>query len=132
MTRARDRDFDLSRAPPGAAVLHSQVMMGMFDSYRPSRPLACPGCGLAIPRWQGKEGPCALFVWKEGTAWPIGQDVDDELQLPISDRQRKRLPKVFTIYSYDCPRHQPVKALCSTDNDVWMRTEVQPWRDVAD
>ncbi len=103
--------------------------MGMFDSFKPARPLTCPACGLPLRRWQGKDGPCVLFVWREGVASPIDQEVDEDIRALIPDRERQRLPKTFTIYSYDCPRHQPVDALCSTENNVWTRTEVQPWRD---
>ncbi len=91
-----------------------EVAMGMFDSFKPSRPLTCPACGLALRRWQGKDGPCVLFVWREGVASPIDQEldevdeVDEDIRALIPDRERQRLPKTFTIYSYECPRHQPV------------------------
>jgi hypothetical protein len=99
--------------------------MGMFDYYRPSRPLTCPACGAELRKWQGKDGPCALFIWEQGVPWPIDQDVDDEMRVLPAERHRCRLPKVFVIYSYDCPRHQPIDARCSTENEVWTRTDLQ-------
>ena len=44
--------------------------MGMFDWYQPALPIACPACGHALSEWQGKDGPCDLFVWVEGKPSP--------------------------------------------------------------
>lgn len=45
---------------------------------------------------------------------------------PIEDRGRFVLPEEFTIYSHDCPRHQPIDARCRCDDDgVWNETKVQ-------
>jgi len=52
--------------------------MGMLDWYRPVPDLACPVCGTPLREWQGKEGPCGLFVWQQGEIAPIDQVVDEE------------------------------------------------------
>ena len=97
--------------------------MGMFDWYAPAAALRCPVCDHALQTWQGKDGPCALFVWHEGKSAPVEQRMDDESELSLVERQEMRLPVAFTIYSYDCPTHQPIDATCSTIDGVWLRTE---------
>lgn len=96
----------------------------MFDTYKPSRSVRCPTCGRELEKWQGKDGPCARFVWTEGSAAPIAQDVDDEIALPVAERAAIRLPETFTIYSYDCPEHGPIEARCRCVDGVWVGTVV--------
>jgi hypothetical protein len=72
--------------------------MGMFDWYEP-RQISCPECGTALDRWQGKDGPCALFVWREGEASPIRQAVEAEVALLPGDLATRRVPASFGIYS---------------------------------
>jgi hypothetical protein len=60
------------------------AQMGMLDWYRP------------VP-----DGPCGLFVWKQGEAAPIGQGVDEECRLTPARLSQRRLPPQFEIYSYD-------------------------------
>ena len=57
--------------------------MGMFDWYVPDPPLKCPVCGTLLERWQGKDGPCALLVWKQGEAVPVAMRADD-VNLPFA------------------------------------------------
>jgi hypothetical protein len=98
----------------------------MFDWYRPIAEFKCPICELRLQEWQGKDGPNALFVWQEGIMAPIGQLVDEEVALPLLQRARARLPERFEIYSYDCPRHQPIFARCEAPDGVWTRTVLRP------
>ena len=95
----------------------------MFDTYKPAQNLKCPVCGSALKEWQSKDGPCALFVWAEGVAGPIGQDADD-MNISVSERKKRRLPDVFEIYSYDCNCPFPVSAICESKNGVWVSTKV--------
>jgi len=99
--------------------------MSMFDWYRPTSTAKCPQCGAALKEWQGKDGPCALFIWKQGHRNPIDQQVEDE-ELQWSDEERRRfvLPEHFVIYSYDCPNHQPVEAKCTCIDGVWSNLEI--------
>lgn len=97
----------------------------MFDWYRPSGSLKCPRCGTPLREWQGKDGPCSLFVWEQGAAHPVAQETDDEeARWTRQERTRFVLPEPFDIYSYDCPKHQPVEAKCRTRGGVWTETVV--------
>jgi hypothetical protein len=100
--------------------------MGMFDLYQPRERIRCPECSTDLVEWQGKDGPCGLFLWKEGHPAPISQDVDEEIRLTDAMREQLRLPRAFTIYSYDCPRHQPIDASCEAPDGVWVSTKVHP------
>jgi len=98
--------------------------MGFFDTYKPSASFRCPNCLRPLEQWQGKDGPCGLFVWEEGTAAPVGQDAGEDTALPSAERDMIRLPDAFTIYSYDCPAHKPVTARCHCVNGVWAATVI--------
>ena len=105
--------------------------MGMFDEYIPDPPLRCPACGSALDVWQGKDGPNALMVWRQGIAEPIDQSIDDEeVKLEPEQLAKWRLPKQFTIYTFCCGRRfpgrpsPPVEAECYTSGETWSRTEL--------
>ena len=102
--------------------------MGMYDSYKPAKEYACPVCGTPLKDWQGKDGPCGLFVWQEGEKYPIDQLVDEEVRSSVEERQQWMLPLRFWIYSYDCPHHYPINALGTTQNEVWSSTTLQPFK----
>jgi hypothetical protein len=101
--------------------------VSLFDTYVPTTPLPCPVCGTRLERWQGKDGPNALFTWRQGDAAPVDQDVDADVALHADGRARCRLPDRFTIYSYDCNQHRPVEAQCGCVEGVWVRTVVVPF-----
>lgn len=99
--------------------------MSMFDWYSPEGTYNCPECGAELREWQGKDGPCALFVWAQGSRNPVDQKIEDE-ELRWSNEEKRRfvLPDCFVIYSYDCPNHQPVEAECTCVDGVWSSTEI--------
>ena len=97
--------------------------MGMFDTYETRLPLQCPACGVELSNWQGKDGPCGLFVWREGEPNAVSQGAD-ESNLNPENRKKFVLPEIFEIYSYDCDCPFPVEAICSCQNGVWNKTEV--------
>jgi len=101
--------------------------MGMFDYYRLADEQRCPLCQHKLVEWQGTDGPCALFVWAEGSAAPIKQDVPEEVRLDPPDLQAQRLPPSVTIHSYDCPDHQPIGADCLAPDGVWSATKLRPY-----
>jgi hypothetical protein len=102
--------------------------MGMFDYYQPNGDLRCPRCGQPLQgEWQGKDGPCGLFVWREGYPHPVEQRVDEESRLEDEERNRQRLPSEFFIYSYDCSEHGPVEAECLAAEGVWSSTMIWPF-----
>ena len=103
--------------------------MSMFDWYQPATQLTCPQCGTKLREWQGKDGPCGLFVWREGVRHPADQLIDDEeVRLPTEELSRFTLPSSFEIYSHDCPNHRPIDAVCATEDGIWSSTQVQPFR----
>ena len=98
--------------------------MGLFDSYVPDQDLKCPACGAQLSDWQGKDGPNALFIWKQGAAAPVDQLVSDDLAIPVEDRNNLRLPTEFTIYSPCCSDRFLVEASCRTASGVWNHTSL--------
>ena len=99
--------------------------MGMFDTYRPKAETACPVCGTPLTEWQGKDGPCALFIWEEGVKWPVDQAIDDEeVKLTAEELRKHSLPEAFVIYSYDCASHKPIFAQCSCRDGIWSNTKI--------
>lgn len=84
--------------------------MSMFDLYEPSGELCCPVDGQPLLNWQGKDGSCALFVWRQGSPHPVAQMVDEEIRLATEEWQNWTLPHEFTIQCFDCPDHQPILA----------------------
>ncbi|WP_437569981.1 hypothetical protein [Sorangium sp. So ce542] len=98
--------------------------MGMFDWYTPAPQLACPRCGTTLDGWQGKDGPCGLFEWVQGTPSPPRQHVDEECAIAARDRERFRLPAHFEIYT-ECERCRArIEAEGSCEGDVWTRLEL--------
>ena len=102
--------------------------MGMFDWYLPKPVLTCPVCGIELMEWQGKDGPCGLFVWAQGVAYPVDQPVELECRLDENERQHVRLPNTFSIYTYDCNRHK-VTATCSVTDGIWIATQIAEVKD---
>jgi hypothetical protein len=104
---------------PLARITH----MGMFDHYRPKPDIGCPICGASGLEWQGKDGPCALFVWEQGQAAPVDQLVPMECAISHKERAKVRLPIRFEIYAKcQCPTF--LNAVGVTERGVWIRTEL--------
>jgi hypothetical protein len=97
--------------------------MGMFDWYEPVPPLSCPACGRALDGWQGKDGPNALFVWKQRHPNPVGQLVDEECKLDETQRAAYRLPDEFGFYT-QCVCDRWIQAEGHCKNGVWSDTRL--------
>jgi hypothetical protein len=97
--------------------------MGMFDWYEPVPPLKCPVCGLILEAWQGKDGPCGLFVWRQGCRSPVDQRVEAECAVPSDRRALQRLPDSFAIYADDPQCHRVIVAIGQCKNGVWTSTD---------
>lgn len=98
--------------------------MGMFDEYIPDPPLSCPACGKELHGWQGKDGPNALMVWKQGQAAPSDQAIEDqEIRLQPEDLATFRLPEEFLIYTQCCARFF-IEADCACVQGTW--THITP------
>ncbi len=99
--------------------------MGMFDHYIPDPPLCCPVCGSALDDWQGKDGPNALMVWRQGHTAPIDQAIEDEdIRLLSHQLAKFRLPPIFKIYEWCCGGHFALEAVCHTSDGIWSSTEL--------
>ena len=99
--------------------------MGMFDHYIPDPPLRCPVCGSSPDDWQGKDGPNALMVWRQGIVAPVDQAIEDEeVRLEPHRLAEFRLPKIFLIYEYCCGGRYPLEANCRTTDGVWSSIEL--------
>ena len=96
--------------------------MGMFDYYEPKPAISCSACGHTPPAWQGKDGPCGSFVWRQGFAAPVRQEADEDCRLKPEKLAAKRLPKRFVFYpaEVNC-RHCPSYAIGETEGGVWTR-----------
>jgi hypothetical protein len=66
--------------------------LGMFDWSQLEDSRACVVCGETLTEWQGTDGPCGPFVWRQGCRGPVGQRVDDEVALAPEDRELRILP----------------------------------------
>ena len=97
--------------------------MGMFDHYRPKPELQCPVCRASGLEWQGKDGPCALYVWEPGQAGPVDHLVPDECKWSPEDQAKVRLPVRFEIYA-ECGCPTFLDAVGFTEHGVWTRTEL--------
>jgi hypothetical protein len=96
--------------------------MGMFDTFIAEPPLRCRSCGSAVSDFQGKDGPCALFVWKQGVAGPVQQTVDEEYAVSDAERATFRLPDEFEFHA-DCPRcHAWITGTGYCSSHVWTST----------
>src|SRR5687767_11528379 len=97
--------------------------MGMFDWYEPIPGIPCPMCRRDPDGWQGKDGPNALFVWRQGDRHPIGQRADPEAALEPERYAEFGLPAAFRIYA-ECPEHGDLEAQGWCDQGVWKRTNL--------
>lgn len=99
--------------------------MGMFDYYEPDPPLDCSVCGASLTEWQGKDGPCALLVWRQGVVHPVDQVVPKENKGDPSVLERLCLPRQFEIYTQCCGGRFFVMASCSAPDGVWSTTVLE-------
>jgi hypothetical protein len=104
----------------------------MFDYYSPDPPLRCPVCGAELEGWQGKDGPCGLFIWKQGLEAPVEQSLAGAHALSADQLRQFRLPDRFRFHTDD-PQHWIV-AEGTAVNGVWKETsilEVKPLTNAA-
>lgn len=95
--------------------------MGIFDWYRPARTLRCPECGEELDGWQGKDGPCALFLWAEGKAAPVDQLADEDARIGSTESEAFRPPATFVIYT-SCRGNHFTEAEGRCEDGVWRET----------
>ena len=77
--------------------------MGMFDWYKPCGEIECPVCGVVLKEWQGKDGPNALFVWREEEGAPVDQLIDEDAKISEERGEHLDYPRslksILTIVS---------------------------------
>lgn len=96
--------------------------MSMFDWYRPKPERSCRVCGRVLRDWQGKDGPCALFLWEQGVRSPVDHPIDDDLKLPPDQLATWRLPSRFRIRARcKCGARVDAEGVCR--DETWMETQ---------
>ena len=98
--------------------------MGMFDWYDPVPPVPCPECGGRL-EWQGKDGPDLLLVWRQGSAHPVDQQMDEETRLPPEGLADITLPDSFEILGW-CERDHKVAGTGHCEEGVWTSLATRP------
>ena len=81
--------------------------MGLYDCFEPDPPVRCLKCKTGIIRgWQEKPCEPGLFLWKQGSASPVDQLVDEECKIDESKRDVRRLHQSddLEIYYGHCDR----------------------------
>jgi hypothetical protein len=100
--------------------------MGMFDSYEPSTQVNCLRCGNNLARWQGKDGPKELLLWKQGHAAPVGFLLVDDDQIiefgSSEDADECGLPTTFGLYTVCQQCNGFIEALGKCNDGVWDST----------
>jgi len=98
--------------------------MGLIDYFKPIPELNCPNCQAVLSEWQGKPYGCAMFVWHQGIAYPLRQEVDEECAISEEDKKKLRLPDEFDFYTdcENCPDYWIV-ADGKTENGIWTKVE---------
>jgi hypothetical protein len=98
--------------------------MGFFDYYEPIGSYACPVCATPQLEWQGKDGPCGLFLFREGSPGAVEQRVDDDCRLPFDQISAQRLPDEFFIHAHDCDCPFSTELRCFLSDGVWQRSDL--------
>ena len=96
--------------------------MGMFDWYQPDPPIVCDG--LEVVDWQGGDGPCALYVWRQHFAAPVDQVVDSEVRGRPEVMEASRLPEgESTIHATSPSDSKLLFATIVVKDGVWIETK---------
>lgn len=94
--------------------------MGMFDYYEPVPTLRCGRCHEPIEEWQGKDGPCGLWLFRQGEREAICVASHPERSV---EEAPGPLPESFHFYG-ECPNGHPMEAEGQVGAGVWIRTLV--------
>lgn len=81
----------------------------MFDSYVPKPEISCPTCGCLLLNWQGKHGPCKMWVFEQGK----------------DDKYHRQLPEKFVFTAECCGNYFVATGRC--ENGIWIETTVEQW-----
>lgn len=98
--------------------------MGMFDHFEPVPPIEVDG--VVLSGWQGKAGPCALYIWRQGKASPIEHAVDQEWKEKPAVVAGIRLPEgeslIYTTHPND---KRWINAAILVRNGTWVETRLR-------
>ena len=103
---------------PAATGQCHNLAVGMFDWYEPEGDFTCPECAGPVGGWQGKDGPCALLLWRQGFAHPVEQRVDDAAAVDAATLLGFELPSEFEISTW-CANGHLVSVLALCNEGVW-------------
>jgi len=103
----------------------------MFDWYQPEGLERCPSCDQPLDGWQGKDGPCILYVYRQAHRFPVESRVDaDSRADDVAFDDADLLPPVFGIYT-SCANDHWIDAQGYCDQfRVWNRSELVATRAV--
>ena len=105
------------------AAPRDHVRVGMYDAYEPQPPISCPICGAPSLGWQGKDGPCALFLWRQGSRHPVDQQIDEDVRIDPASYGEFVLPPTFKIIGW-CANDHLFEATGRAPSGVWAETEL--------
>lgn len=74
-------------------------------------------------RWQGKDGPCVLFVWRQGEPHPTRHDVDADARADVDRLADFTLPDDFRFWT-TCPNGHDLEASGRCVDGVWSATDL--------
>ena len=104
--------------------------MGMFDHFEPDPPLAVDG--KLLSGWQGKDGPCLLFVWRQHHSAPVDQAVDDEIRGLPEAVVSTGLPDGDLVIYTDHPSDRGlIYATITVLNGRWVKTKLSDEKENA-
>jgi hypothetical protein len=80
--------------------------MGMCDTDEPQPPFDCPVCGGPSIGWQGKDGPCAMFLWHQGQRHPVDQPIDADARIERARHPEFTLARTFELRGWCAQEHE--------------------------
>ncbi|HEY8458135.1 MAG TPA: hypothetical protein VIL34_21265 [Actinopolymorphaceae bacterium] len=102
--------------------------MGLYDEYEPSVSPTCPWCGTGFRGyWQGKDGPNAFFLWRQGDRHPVDQPIDEDARMDPARYTEFVLPAEFRI-SNVCEQGHMVEAVGRCVDGVWQELDLSSER----
>lgn len=93
----------------------------MYDDFEPQPPLACPVCGSPSLGWQSYDGPCNLFLWRQGHRHPVEQPIDEDARIDSRRYSEFTLPQTFVLYGW-CAQGHEYFATGRAPEGVWTTT----------
>lgn len=97
-----------------------------FDVYEPVPELTCPSCWTPLRNRRGNEGQRLGMAFRQSEPEAVGTALDGRPEYRTQHGDPERLPAALLIFSFDCQRHRPIYARCTSEDGTWTRTEVIP------